>query len=131
MPVRGPAYKLQDFVAACTEGSAVKVLRPAMSTAPSDFGLMTEMEIIGWIGDGGLEKPEHANTALWEKNPVPERPIWVDSYDFFSGPDFAYIAFMFQPETKKWLIKSLKKNDKPSPRPFLLAEQLRKAGLVR
>jgi hypothetical protein len=130
VPARGPAYSLQDFVAACADGSAVKVLKPAMQTAPS-FGLMTEPEVIAWIGNGGLEKPEHANTETWLNNPDRTQPIWVDSYNFFSGLDYGYIAFMFQPKTKNWLIKSLKKNDKPDPRPLPFADKLRKAGWVR
>ena len=131
MPPRGPAYTLQDFIAACSEGSGVRVLNSASPTARSDFGLMTDPDIIAWIGEGGLERPQHANTELWEKNPDPTQPIWVDSYNFFSGVDYGYVAFMFQSKTKKWLLKSLKKNDRPDPRPLLLAEQMRKAGLVR
>ena len=131
MPARGPDYSLQDFVAACAAGLAVKVLKTAMQTAPHDFGLMTEPEVVAWIGNGGLEKPEHANTETWLNNPDPTQPIWVDSYNFFSGLDYGYIAFMFQPKTKKWLIKSLKKNDHLDPRPLLLADRLRKAGWVR
>jgi hypothetical protein len=37
---------------------------------------------------------------------------------------------MHQPKTGRWLVKSLKKNDKPDPRPRLLADKLRKAGLI-
>ena len=130
MAARGPAYKLEDFVAACSEAASVFVLRSAMATAPADFGLQTEQAVRDFIGAGGLEQPAHANTAPWEKNPDPAAAIPVDSYDFFSGPDPGYLAFMHQPKTGRWLVKSLKKNDKPDPRPRLLADKLRKAGLI-
>ncbi len=71
MPPHDPAYRLWDFVGACSEGSSVVVLRSAMATAPTDFGLMTEQDVIEWIGNGGLEKPEHANTGpFWGEKPL-------------------------------------------------------------
>jgi hypothetical protein len=102
-----------------------------MATAPTDFGLMTEQAVIDWIGSGGVEKPVHANTEIWRRNPDSSTTVWGDSYDFFSGPVFGYLAFMFQPKTQRWLVKSLKKNDKPDPRFMLLADKLKKAGLAR
>lgn len=73
---------------------------------------------LDFIGNGGLSKPVHANTAAWANNPDPSKPIQVDSHDFHSGTKHAYIAFMFQPKTGQWLIKSFKLNDEASPLHF-------------
>ena len=131
MSARSPAYKLEDLVAACATRGQAKVLQSALDTAPTAFGLNTEDDILAWIATGGIEKPEHANTETWEKNPDPAQEVLVDSYNFYSGREYGYLAFMYSPVTNKWLIKSLKKNDKPSSRAFLLAEQLKKVGLTR
>lgn len=42
----------------------------------------------------------------------------VDAYGFYSGTTYGYIAFMFQPKTNKWIIKSFKKNDRQGPKYF-------------
>jgi len=124
-----PIYTLEDFEKACADGQA-KVINPALKTAPSDFGLVTEKEILDFIGNGGLEKPEFANSEVWKNNPDPKQKIWVDSYNFYSGQDYGYLAFM-KASTGKWIVKSLKKNERASPRAFLLADKLKKAGLVK
>jgi len=36
--------------------------------------------------------------------------IYVDAYSFFSGSDFGYLAFYYQPLTNRWIIKSFKRN---------------------
>lgn len=126
-----PTYELKDFEKACAGGSAlVKVINPALKTAPEDFGLESEERILEFIGSGGLEKPEFANTEIWRNNPIPTPEIWVDSYNFYSGLTYGYIAFM-KARTGRWIVKSLKKNDKESPRAFLMADKLKKAGLVK
>jgi hypothetical protein len=123
---------LPDFVGAC--GSAertVFVLPGASSTARSDFGLNTEGDILGFVANGGLESPKHIRTALWEKNPHPDQPVSINSFGFFSGTKFGYIAFGFVPKTRKWILKSLKKNEQPDPRNLTLLYALQKAGLIR
>lgn len=60
----------------------------------------------------------------------PKQEILVDSYKFYSGQDYGDIAFM-KAVTGRWrIVKSLKRNERPSPRAFLLADKLKKAGLV-
>jgi hypothetical protein len=113
-------------VAACGVAGKVVVLSTARERGASDFGLHTPDAICAWIAAGGIEKPEHANTTPWERNPHPGE-ILVDSYNFFSGPTHGYLAFMYQPRTSRWLLKSLKRNDQPDPRLNLLGDKLRKA----
>lgn len=125
---RGPAYKLEELVAACGAHGAVVVGSGALDTAQSDFGLRTEVAVRDFINAGGIEKPGHLNTTLWEKNPNPNNPIWVDSYQFFSGDRFGYLAF-FRGAKGTWIIKSLKKNEQPDPRFFTMRDALAKFKL--
>ena len=86
-----------------------------MKTAQSDFKLGTQGQVLGFIGNGGLEKPHFINSTLWKNNPNPDNEIMVDAYNFFSGICYGYIAF-FQFGTNKWNIKSFKKNRNPDSR---------------
>ncbi|MFH1652614.1 MAG: hypothetical protein ABIE74_01005 [Pseudomonadota bacterium] len=120
------SYDLSQFVIACNIGNkSALVLDEAMKTAKLDFNLYTQDKVLSFIGNGGLESPKFANTERWIKNPDPKNPIMVDSYNFFSGLDYGYLAFLFQLKFKKWFIKSFKKNDKPDPRNLPFAEPLR------
>jgi hypothetical protein len=114
-----PAYLLPDFVAACGVKRYAMVSRQAQEDAASDFRLLTQDRVLEFIANGGLEQPRHANTAPWNNNRDPSVRIDVDSYDFYSGCTFGYIAFVHSPTTNMWIIKSFKKNDKPSQRSLL------------
>jgi hypothetical protein len=107
----------------------VYVTRGATVTADRDFGLRTQFEVVAFVGNGGVETPAHANTEEWKNNPNANDPIYVDSYDFYSGPKYGYLAFMYNPTTKKWMIKSFKANDRGDPRFLALGLALKKAGL--
>ena len=102
-------YAFSEFMAACAAKKA-QLSRGARQSASHDFSLATEADVLAFIVNGGLEKPVHENTALWENNPDPNNPIDIDSYEFCSGEKRGYIAFLFQPKTKMWLIKSFKLN---------------------
>lgn len=97
-----------------------------METAKSDFNLSTQEGVLSFIGNGGLESPCAINTKQWENNPDPNNPIMVDAYDFYSGSIYGYIAFFYQPTTKKWIIKSFKKNSEPDTRNLAFKEALMK-----
>ncbi len=73
-------------------------------------------EILNFIGYGGLEKLKFIRTKPWKNNPEPKVPVMVDSYEFYSGMHFGYIAFMFIDKTKRWIIKSFKNNNEPDAR---------------
>lgn len=106
-----PSYSIKKFTDACKQGqNKVYVTRGARETARTDFRLNTEKDILNFIGYGGLENLKFDHTKLWENNPEPNEPVMVDSYGFYSGSLFGYIAFMFREKTKKWIIKSFKKN---------------------
>ncbi len=51
----------------------------------------------------------------------------VDSYNFFANTQYGYLAYMYQPITQKWLLKSFKKNTNANPRNTVLADALKKA----
>lgn len=111
------AYNLQDFTGACSDSAKVFVIRGAMQTAEADFGLKTMDAVIKFIANEGLESPKYINTKDWENNPNRvTNPIKVDAYSFFSGPEFGYIAFFFNPKTQMWNIKSFKNNEGTDPR---------------
>jgi len=118
---------MDDFLKACTEGTQkVFVHRGAMETARSDFNLNTQERVLRFVGNDGLEKPTFINSKQWENNPDSSTPIQVDAWAFFSGLLHGYIAFFFQPKTKKWNIKSLKKNTESDPRNLALHGPLTK-----
>ncbi len=107
------AYKFADFTSACAIGvEAVHVIKGATITARSDFNLKTNGEILGFISNGGLENLGYIKTKPWKNDPK-SSGIMVDSYNFYSGDTKGYMAYLYQPETKKWLLKSFKK-DNPS-----------------
>ena len=103
----------------------------AMATAESDFNINTQEGVLGFIGNGGLESPCFINTKQWENNPDSKNLIMVDAYDFYSGSIYGYIAFFYQPTTKKWIIKSFKKNSEPDTRNLAFKEALTKFKIER
>lgn len=107
-----PTYKLNNLISACIKGvSKAYISKGAMETARSDFNLNTQDSVLGFIGNSGLESPSFINSNPWENNPNPENLIMVDAYSFYSGSLYGYIAFFYQPETKRWIIKSFKRNN--------------------
>jgi hypothetical protein len=122
---RGPEYNFEEFVEACGHGNAVVL---AMDTAERHFGLKTQVKVLDFISNGGLESPKHANTAELEKSLLPVKPL-VDSYDFFSGHDYGYIAFWKNKRTGKWIIKSFKYNTNVDPRNFTIMHALENAKI--
>ena len=114
-----PTYTFQEFVEACGSGvNKVFIFKGAKETAKSDFNLSTESSVLNFIATGGVESPQFVNTKPWENNPNTKTNIMVDAYHFSSGLKYGYLAFMFQPATEKWSIKSFKKQDDPRNLPF-------------
>lgn len=125
-----PAYELSSFIAACQVGGQVFVTRGALQTATSDFGLTKDSDVMAFIGDGGIERPTFVNSVPWVNNPKPENKILVDSYSFYTGTKFGYLAFCYNDNTQKWMLKSMKKNDQTGPCLFVVADAFKKAGLL-
>lgn len=112
-----PEYNLDEFIHDCEEGtSKVFVAQGAMITARTDFNLNIQASILEFIANGGLEKPTFINKKTWENNTDKSIVIMVDAYAFFSGLIYGYIAFVYVTKTKKWIIKSFKKQEAPDPR---------------
>ncbi len=109
-------YSFADFEKACNDPSKVAVSYDAKKGAEKDFNLLTESALLAFIGSGGLEDAVRINTDVWRFNPRKPPDIDVDSYSFYSGRKYGYIAFMFVPWTAKWSIKSFKINTEPNLR---------------
>jgi hypothetical protein len=119
------AYNLDDLIKACADSKQSTVIEPAPTTARRDFTLNSKKAILDFVSCGGLENPTYINTELWENNKVPATPILVDAYGFYSGAKYGYIAFLYSPITKMWIIKSFKLNNNPDPRNRVFAEKLK------
>lgn len=98
------------------------VINGARDTASIEFNLKSASAILAFIGNNGLEQPKFINSAIWENNPDKKSQIMVDAYEFVTGSTLGYIAFLYQPKTSKWLIKSFKKNIQPDTRNMAFAE---------
>lgn len=121
-----PAYEFERLIQACLDGSCV-ILKPAQQDAKQDLDLKTEKAIRAFIAGGGLEKPTFIRSRAWQNNPDKTKEILVDSYSFYSGRVFGYVAF-FYASTHRFVIKSLKRNTEPDPRTFTLRQELEKLG---
>lgn len=102
-----PYYNIKDFLEACEKNK--KNVFPEYSVlkdASRYFILKTTDQLLDFIANNGLEKLTFFNTKEWDKNPDKANPIFVDAYEFRSRGKLGYIAFMHNPKTKKWVIKS-------------------------
>jgi len=123
-----PYYKFGDFKKACGEDkNSVVPIGAVQKDAEDIFNLRTKTQLLEFISNNGLEDLEFQNEKIWDKNPNKSNPIRVDAYEFRSMFKLGYIAFMYNSQTKKWIIKSfhLSKNMNPTMK-FALQE----AGLL-
>jgi hypothetical protein len=123
-----PHYDFEKFRKACEEEKHnVIPIDDVLKDADYFFNLRTKTQLLEFISNHGLEDLSFVNTKEWENNPCKENPIKVDAYEFRSRYKMGYIAFMYNPQTGKWLIKSfnLSKNTNPS-----MMFALQKAGLL-
>ena len=122
-----PQYNIDDFIHDCAIGiSKVFVIRGAVQSAREDFNLNTQHQILKCIGDGGIQNKQFINCKPWANNPDKTVEILVDAYAFYLGSIYAYLAFFYQPNTEKWIVKSFKKNQERDPRNLALQEPLSK-----
>jgi hypothetical protein len=84
-------------------------------------------DVIAFIANHGLEDLNFINSKLWENNPHKDNPLFVDAYEFKSMFKLGYIAFMYNPVTDKWIVKSfhLSENRNPAMELALLKANLR------
>lgn len=121
-----PTYLFEDFLSGCRINQA-KLWGIALKTARSDFGLKTEVEAVAFVSEG-LETPKFDRTAPLGWNEHYPIAVSVDSYFFFSGTKYGYLAFYRRPDNGLWMIKSLKTNDQSDPRNLTMFAALQKAG---
>ena len=100
-------YNFEEFRLACSKDSfKVIVFDCAEKGAEKYFGLCPKSRILRFIYNRGLERLRYLKTRKWEKNPNPQKPIYIDSYEFYSKNKLGYIAFMHN--GIKWILKSFK-----------------------
>ena len=104
-----PYYNYEDFNQACgNEQYNVIPIYNVIRDAREDFNLKTKSQLLEFIHCDGLENLKFVNTKDWENNPDLANPIKVDAYEFRTLGKLGYIAFMYNKNTKKWLIKSFR-----------------------
>jgi len=110
-------YDFAQFKEACQNPDNDKIyIRPkARMGAKRDFKIRPRKKILEFIAEGGLESCIFIKTVEWNNNPNPD-PIYIDSYSFYSGEIFGYVAFFFNDVTNMWVLKSFKKNKDSDPR---------------
>jgi len=124
-----PYYKYEVFKYACgNDMDNVIPINSVLKNAKETFNLFTKSNLLSFIYNNGLEDLTFVNTKSWEKNPNPNFDIKVDAYEFRSLHKLGYIAFMFNANTKKWIIKSFHLSDN---RNMAMCLALQKAGLIK
>jgi hypothetical protein len=105
--------RLKAFIEACRGTPSIVRVLPECKFRAWNFG--SHDDLIRFIGNDGLERLLYLNTADWKNGPQNVVPaLTVDSFEFYSGPRAGYLAFVWQRNTKFWLLKSL--HDQPRPR---------------
>jgi len=106
----GPAYDISLLIAACVAEKDVVILGKAEDHARQHFKLQTKIEVVRFIGNGGLEKRKFINSLPYENRPG----LMADAWEFYSGETPGYLAFAFSTLTGKWLVKSFTRNTNPT-----------------
>lgn len=109
-----PSYDFTAFKKACMNKTDVFIVSQALKDANNIFNLRTKNDLLEFIGNDGLEDLHFINTKEWEKNPDRSLKIQVDAYEFKTMNILGYIAFLYSPHTKKWIIKSFKQSENRS-----------------
>jgi hypothetical protein len=123
-----PSYNLGTFIHECDVGKSVRVINPALETAPADFGLHTEEAIVSFVAHG-VESPVFINSTPLRWTTSAGAPVVnVDAYSFYSNTTYGYLAFFYVAPRDLWFIKSFKKNREPDPRFHTMRRALQKGG---
>ncbi|MBA3017102.1 MAG: hypothetical protein FP811_02910 [Desulfobacteraceae bacterium] len=85
--------------------------KQAMDDANKIFNLRTKKSLLAFIVNDGLEDLTFINKKEWEQNQNPDNSIEVYAYRFRTRAIAGYIAFMFNRQTEKWLIKSFHQSE--------------------
>ena len=107
------AYEIDEFIECCSKHpEQVVVMGDVLKDAQSIFHLYTKPELLGFIGNGGMEKLEFVNSKPLEKNIFTVAPV-IDAYEFYTRSILGYIAFYKSPNGK-WVIKSFHQSENRS-----------------
>jgi len=125
---KSPKYDFEEFKKACGEDrDNVIPIGNVLKDAGDLFNLRTKTDLLSFIFNSGLEDLTFINSKDWENNPDKKIQINVDSYEFRSRFKLGYLAFMHNPKTRKWIIKSFHLSENMNSTMMLALE---KAGLL-
>jgi len=89
------AYNLDDFIQCCRiNPKSIVVDYDAELNAREQFRLDTKVDLLGFIGNHGLEELTYINTKPYKIGQKGDKEILVDAYKFCSNQKIGYIAFM-------------------------------------
>jgi len=127
---KSPSYKFSDFKKACRKKNKNNffITYDALEDADKYFNLRTKNQILDFIYNDGLENKILINAKIWDKNPNKNKPIMVDSYKFETGNRKGYIAFMYNDQRNKWIIKSFKLSEDTNDQMYYA---LKDAGILK
>ena len=122
-----PYYEYEDFKQACGNDTYnVIPIDDVLRDARGDFNLNTKSQLLEFIHCDGLEDLKFVNMKDWENNPDSANPIKVDAYEFRTMSKLGYIAFMYNKNTQKWLIKSFHLSKNRNMTMFLAFEKAKR-----
>jgi hypothetical protein len=122
-----PYYKYKDFKQACGNDTYnVIPIDDVLRNAREKFNLNTKSQLLEFIHYDGLEDLKFVNTKDWENNPDPANTIKVYAYEFRTMGKLGYIAFMYNKNTQKWLIKSFHLSKNRNMAMFLAFEKAKR-----
>lgn len=108
--------ELKKFITACEhQPTDVIIQKRPKDDASRILGLHTQEDIKDFIANDGIELPIVFTKSPWRNNPTPEKEKIVHAYKFKSVHEQLYIAFFYNDETGKWILKSLHKPEDPRP----------------
>lgn len=120
-----PSYNFDDFKEACKRKEVFPIFN-VLSDAEKIFNLRNIDAIQEFIENDGLEKLKFINSTEFKLNKY-DIVIMVDAYEFMTLDIKGYIAFMFNPIKKNWIIKSFHRSETSNT---TLEEALHKAGIT-
>jgi len=120
---------LNKFIAACNGTPApVFIWKKAKDDARRLLKLLTDQEILDFIGNGGLECVQALHKPPFKDKQGNNTGITINAYKFSSNLVQMYLAFFYSPGASKWNLKSFHEPNDPEP---TLGGQLHKAILQK
>lgn len=99
-------YNFENFKEACKNKDLIYIPNPVLADADKYFNLRSKKQILDFIGNNGLENLHYLYSNEWKNNPNRNIIIMIDNYEFTSLGKLGLIAFRYNNENNKWIIKS-------------------------